>query len=101
MVFGKAYSYYAISLDRINFIDVATSRAATGEDRNVLYTGLNIILMVDCNQKPRTIMFQKSNDFRVWTNPVEILKPDSQDGSNTEFYHLSGNKDFSRIFRFA
>ena len=86
---GKAYSYYAISLDGINFIDVATSRTATGEDRNVLYTGTEYYSYGRLQPKPRTIMFQKSNDFRIWTNPIEILKPDAIDGSNAEFYHLS------------
>ena len=39
MVWGQAFSYYAVSLDGINFTDIATSRTPTGEDRNILFNG--------------------------------------------------------------
>ena len=86
---AQAFSYYAISLDGINFTDIATSRTPTGEDRNVLFNGTEFYSYGRLQPKPRTIMFQRSSDFRLWTNPNEILKPDAVDGSNVEFYHLS------------
>ena len=86
---AQAFSYYAISLDGINFTDIATSRTPTGEDRNILYNGTEFYSYGRLQPKPRTIMFQRSADFRLWTNPNEILKPDAVDGSNVEFYHLS------------
>ena len=86
---GQAYSYYSVSLDKVYFQNVATSRTPTGEDRNVLYTGTEFYSYGRLQPKPRTIMFQRSSDFRLWTNANEILKPDAVDGSNVEFYHLS------------
>ena len=86
---GQAYSYYSVSLDKVYFQNVATSRTPTGEDRNVLFNGTEFYSYGRLQPKPRTIMFQRSSDFRLWTNPNEILKPDAVDGSNVEFYHLS------------
>ena len=86
---GQAYSYYSVSLDKVYFQNVATSRTPTGEDRNVLFNGTEFYSYGRLQPKPRTIMFQRSSDFRLWTNANEILKPDAVDGSNVEFYHLS------------
>lgn len=88
---GMAYSYYAISLDKINYTDVATSRIGVGEDRNLLWnTPTEEFYQYGRKQPvPRTITFQKSSDFRTWSNPIEILTPDATDGSNKQFYHLS------------
>ena len=86
---GQAFSYYAISLDGINFTDIATSRTPTGEDRNVLFNGTEFYSYGRLQPKPRTIMFQRSADFRIWSGPIEVLKPDAVDGPNVEFYHLS------------
>lgn len=84
-----AYSYYSISLDKINFTDVAVSRIGSGEDRNVIYTGTEFFSYGRLQPRPRTIMFQRSSDFRTWTPPVEILRPDAVDGSLVQFYHMS------------
>lgn len=86
---GQAYSYYSVSLDKVYFQNVATSRTPTGEDRNVLFTGTEFYSYGRLQPKPRTIMFQRSSDFRTWSGPIEVLKPDAVDGSNVEFYHLS------------
>jgi len=86
-----AYSYYAISLDKINFQNVATLRYSTGEDRNVIWNGAKFISLGRPEVPPakRSIMYQESLDFRTWTYPATVLSPDAQDGANVDFYHVS------------
>lgn len=83
---GQAFSYYSISLDGVNFTDIATSRIPTGEDRNVLFTGSEFYCYGRQQPVPRTITFSSSVDFRTWTNPVEIFKSSKV---NIEYYHMS------------
>jgi len=88
---GLAYSYFAIALDKINFQNVATLRYPTGEDRNLIWNGQKFISLGRPEVPPaiRSIMYQESSDFRSWTYPVKVLSPDSQDGPNVDFYHIS------------
>ena len=83
---GQAFSYYAVSLDGINFTDIATSRTPTGEDRNILFNGDEFYSYGRLQPVPRSITFSRSSDFRNWTSPIEIFKSTQ---SNIEYYHLS------------
>ena len=83
---GQAFSYYAISLDGINFTDIATSRNPTGEDRNIIFNGSEFYSYGRLQPVPRSITFSKSSDFRSWTVPTEIFKSTQP---NIEYYHLS------------
>ena len=86
-----AYSYFAISLDKVTFQNVSTLRYSTGEDRNVIWNGSKFISLGRPEVPPSTrkIMYQESSDFRLWTYPETVLSPDAQDGPNVDFYHVS------------
>ncbi len=83
---SQAFSYYAISLDGVDFTDIATSRIPTGEDRNVLFTGSEFYCYGRQQPVPRTITFSSSADFRTWTNPIEIFRSTV---ISIEYYHMS------------
>ncbi len=83
---AQAFSYYAVSMDGLNFTDIATSRTPTGEDRNVLYNGSEYFCYGRLQPVPRSITFSKSPDFRNWSAPVEIFKSSIP---NIEYYHMS------------
>jgi len=73
--------------------DMARDDSQTcGEDRNLLLDGNIIRNYIRPNPSPqlRTIGYcESSNNGYNWTGIIEVLRPDSTDGANIQFYEMS------------
>jgi hypothetical protein len=86
---GKSYYYFSVSPDQRNFYDVSFIRDPHGEDITYIFDGVyKAYARMEVPPAVRTIGYMESNDFRTWSNLVEVLKPDVSDGVN-QFYSMS------------
>lgn len=96
---GTYQSYYFGSLNGLQWNATAYDRNQyCGEDRNLLIDDPFVNNYIRVRDKPRTIGFCRSTDFRNWTGIIEILAPDATDGPLVQFYQMSVLKTTAGYF---
>jgi len=89
-VYGRCTSYFSGSENgRAWSMMSADWTQTSGEDRNMIFDNGIYRNYIRVNPKPRTIGYCESPNGYAWNPIIEVLRPDTQDPANMEFYEMS------------